>query len=167
MEFRLGRKRIDAFPDRKLFTEMERIWRGLGHRPSKTEGEASNATIHYNTYRRRFGGWVNACVKFIEHQMGGSLSSEEPASPTAPIAAEAERQIPLGLRLKVLDRDGYACVLCGKTPAIDRGVVLHIDHSHPFAKSGKTELGNLQTLCSDCNLGKGDSVRLAEPQSRD
>lgn len=163
MKFTLDRKRIDAFPERKLFTEMERIWRALGHRPSKTEWEASNANIHYNTYRRRFGGWVNACVKFIEHQMGGSLKSEESAPPTATITAAAKRQIPLGLRLKVLDRDGYACILCGKTPALHRGVILHVDHRQPFAKGGKTELGNLQTLCSDCNLGKGDYVRLAEP----
>lgn len=163
MEFTLHRKRIDTFPKKKLFAEMERVWRSLGHRPSRTEWEASDASIHYNTYRSRFGGWVNACVKFIEDQMGSSLSSDEPTDPpTAEIASAAKRHIPLGLRLKVLDRDGYTCILCGKSPALQRGVALHVDHRHPFAKSGKTELENLQTLCSDCNLGKGDSVRLTE-----
>jgi len=34
MKFTLERKRIDTFPEEKLFTEMERIWQMLGHRPS-------------------------------------------------------------------------------------------------------------------------------------
>jgi hypothetical protein len=160
MNFTLQRKRIDTFSEQKLFAEMERIWRSLGHRPSRTEWEAFDARIHYNTYRVRFGGWVNACVKFIEYQMGSSLASEanQLSSLTVEIPPEAKRQIPLGLRLKVLDRDGYSCVLCGKTPALQRGVILHIDHRIPFAKGGKTELNNLQVLCSDCNLGKGNKI---------
>ncbi len=160
MNFTLQRKRIDTFPEEKLFAEMERIWRIRGHRPSRTEWEASGATIHYNTYRLRFGGWVNACVKFIENRMGASLASPDhkTAEIIQAIPTEAKRQIPLGLRLKVFDRDGYTCVRCGRSPALERGVVLHVDHRQPFAKSGKTELSNLQTLCSECNLGKGDET---------
>ncbi|WP_343324290.1 HNH endonuclease signature motif containing protein [Streptococcus sp. Marseille-P8640] len=35
-------------------------------------------------------------------------------------------------------------------------VVLHVDHIIPWSKGGETVLGNLQTLCSKCNLGKSD-----------
>jgi hypothetical protein len=158
VDFTIQRKRIDTFPEEKLFAEMERIWRRLGHRPSRTEWEASDATIHYNTYRLRFDGWVNACVKFIENRMGAPLLSTESAPAVPTIPTEAKRQIPLGLRLKVLDRDGYTCIRCGRSPALERGVVLHVDHRKPFARGGKTELTNLQTLCSECNLGKGDEI---------
>jgi hypothetical protein len=160
MEFKLQRRRIDAHSDQKLFDEMERIWTLLGHRPSRTEWEASKPTVSYIAYRRRFGGWVNACVKFIEMKMGISIS--DPEQPTVSgdaieIKEKEKRTIPLKLRLKVLDRDGYTCVLCGKSPALIKGISLHIDHRIAFSKGGKTVLENLQTLCSDCNLGKGNT----------
>lgn len=65
-----------------------------------------------------------------------------------------ERTIPLGLRYRVLERDGAKCVACGNGPA--RGVTLHVDHITPFSLGGLTVLSNLQTLCEACNLGKGN-----------
>lgn len=56
------------------------------------------------------------------------------------------------LRYDVMKRDGFRCVLCGRT-AKD-GVTLHVDHIYPIAKGGKTEINNLRTLCEFCNLGK-------------
>jgi len=70
---------------------------------------------------------------------------------------ENSRNISLSLRLKVLNRDNFRCVFCGKSPATDFGTKLHIDHSVPFSKGGKSTLENLQTLCEECNLGKSDS----------
>lgn len=57
------------------------------------------------------------------------------------------------IRYDVLRRDNFKCVLCGKTS--QDGSMLHVDHIIPIAKGGTTELSNLRTLCSDCNLGKG------------
>ena len=62
------------------------------------------------------------------------------------------------LRYQVLKRDHFKCCACGASPAKDPYVELHIDHIVPWSKGGETVLQNLQTLCSRCNLGKGDAV---------
>lgn len=36
------------------------------------------------------------------------------------------------------------------------GVKLHVDHIVPVSRGGKTVMSNLQTLCEDCNCGKGN-----------
>ena len=56
------------------------------------------------------------------------------------------------LRNKVFERDKYKCVKCGKKEK------LVMDHIVPFIRGGKTELKNLQTLCSNCNRIKGAKV---------
>lgn len=56
------------------------------------------------------------------------------------------------LRTKIFDRDNYTCQMCGRT--IEDGVKLHVDHKIPVSKGGTNDLDNLQTLCSDCNMGK-------------
>lgn len=64
------------------------------------------------------------------------------------------RLIPLGLRYQVLVRDNHTCQCCG-AKASD-GVQLHIDHIKPVSKGGTNIFENLQVLCRDCNLGKGN-----------
>jgi 5-methylcytosine-specific restriction endonuclease McrA len=54
----------------------------------------------------------------------------------------------------VLRRDGFKCVLCGRSPATEVGCRLQVDHLEPFSKGGKTTIENLRTLCERCNLGK-------------
>lgn len=66
--------------------------------------------------------------------------------------AERAKMSP-SLRYSVLRRDHFRCQICGATQS--DGVKLHVDHIVPIAKGGKTELGNLRTLCDRCNLGKG------------
>jgi len=60
------------------------------------------------------------------------------------------------MRFEVIQKDDYKCRICGKS-AIE-GAKLHVDHIHPIAKGGKTVKENLQTLCSECNIGKGVSL---------
>ncbi len=57
--------------------------------------------------------------------------------------------VPPELRQKVLERDGYKCVMCGSAK------YLQIDHIKPFSKGGNTVFENLQTLCRKCKLKKG------------
>ena len=67
------------------------------------------------------------------------------------------RSISDKLRYQILKRDSFKCCACGASPAKEASVELHIDHIVPWSKGGKTEIDNLQTLCSKCNLGKGSS----------
>jgi molybdenum cofactor biosynthesis enzyme MoaA len=159
----------------ELFNEMERVWKIVGHRPSELEWNRSEPKINYNLYRRYFDGWINACSKFIEFKMGNSVQVENEESieqkhnedcPTEPnsnqknddVVKKEKRDVPLRLRLLVLQKYDFKCSFCGRSPAIDKGVILHIDHILPIAKGGKTELENLRTLCKECNLGKSDMI---------
>ena len=67
---------------------------------------------------------------------------------------KSKRAIPLGLRYRVLKKDALKCVACGRSA--NDGVKLHVDHKIPFSLGGLTELNNLQTLCSDCNISKSN-----------
>lgn len=58
------------------------------------------------------------------------------------------------LRQEIFERDGYTCVNCGST----KKESLEIDHIMPISKGGKTEPGNLQTLCRNCNIRKGNNI---------
>lgn len=151
------------YSDQAMFDEMERIWGMVGQRPSKTEWAVSEPKISYNAYKRRFGSWSNACLKFIEYKMGSEINIYK--RPSLPNNKQIEKpsiedlhEIPLGLRLKVLTRDNFRCVFCGKSPAFNPGTVLHVDHIIPWSRGGKTNEENLQTLCLECNLGKGNQI---------
>ena len=58
------------------------------------------------------------------------------------------------MRYDILRRDGFKCVRCGRGSA--DGVKLHVDHIVPVSRGGKSTMDNLQTLCEDCNCGKGN-----------
>ncbi len=62
------------------------------------------------------------------------------------------RNISKSVRVSVLNRDRYKCVFCGRS---SKKVELEVDHIVPFSKGGSNDISNLQTLCFDCNRGKG------------
>lgn len=71
------------------------------------------------------------------------------------------------LRFKVLKKSSGCCCLCGNGP--EPGKPLHVDHIKPRSLYPHLELeeNNLQVLCYDCNLGKGntDDTDWREPRS--
>lgn len=72
-------------------------------------------------------------------------------------AKETKRRISQRKRFSILQRDGFACQLCGRSAEQDH-VKLHVDHQQPVSKGGDDSDENLWTLCSDCNLGKSDTT---------
>lgn len=59
-------------------------------------------------------------------------------------------------RYSVMHRAGFKCQCCGDKPSKSNDVKLHIDHIIPFSKGGTNEVGNLQVLCSLCNIAKSN-----------
>jgi hypothetical protein len=159
--------RKDRASDEDILFEIIRIWKIIGHRPSKAEWESNETHFSYSTIKQRYEGWINACNEAfnIMNQNTINLGSSSKTVPitnnviedsSCIITQENKHDIPLKLRLKVLKRDHFKCVLCGRNPANEPSVELHIDHIIPFSKGGKTNENNLRTLCRECNLGKGN-----------
>ena len=61
------------------------------------------------------------------------------------------------LRVRVLEKYGCSCMMCGRSPMQHR-IVIHVDHIKPRSKYPELalEYSNLQLLCEDCNIGKGN-----------
>lgn len=54
-------------------------------------------------------------------------------------------------RFKVLERGGFKCHYCGRTPP---EVTLEVDHQVPLSMGGSNSNSNLVPACFDCNRGK-------------
>lgn len=168
IEYKPRRRVEPTISNEELFKEMERIWRTVGQRPSKLEWDSTNPKHSYTTYQKRFGGWLNACSAFIDFTMGrAETSANEPHSngasstntTTVPALKSAapirKRDIPLKLRWRIIQRDNFKCTACGRSPVLNPGTILCIDHIVPFSRGGMNEITNLRVLCDQCNLGKG------------
>lgn len=102
---------------------------------------------------------VDGSAVAVEHWAGEILdpfdeggSDKKDAGP--PKSAKKGKGVSKTLRYRVLERDGFKCRSCGKSSNED-GVKLEADHVVAEALGGATALDNLQTLCQDCNRGKG------------
>lgn len=69
--------------------------------------------------------------------------------------AERSRVTP-SVRYRIMERDGFRCCVCGRSAR--SGVELEVDHIIPIARGGSSDDSNLQTLCRDCNRGKGATI---------
>jgi hypothetical protein len=166
---------IKKVEDVELFDEIERIWTALEKQPTTTDMKKGISKYSLDTFTRRFGGWRNALIAFIEYinaeviegeYAGKENEQQENKNEETQVITSANliqrlkkrtpRNINLKLRFKVLQRDHFKCCSCGASPAKNHGIELHIDHIIPWSNGGETEIGNLQTLCSKCNLGKSN-----------
>lgn len=141
--------------DEELFENILALWQHYGRQPRRSELATPPSTISQSAYNRRFSSWTQALESFVEYANASELA--------APITIETNknprklnRDPSLRLRFKVMLRDNFACQHCGASPAKQIGVELHVDHIFPWSKGGETTLENLQTLCSNCNLGKSN-----------
>ncbi len=140
------------------------VWTHYGRAPSKGEIDRPPSKITASAYARKFGTWVRAKQAFVDRvnadvdaaqQETFAVPRTRSTSSVAKPQPEDLRPIPVGLRYQVLRRDNFKCVLCGRSPATDPAIVLHVDHILAFSRGGKTRLDNLRSTCQDCNLGKG------------
>ncbi|MEJ1229851.1 MAG: HNH endonuclease signature motif containing protein [Galbitalea sp.] len=62
------------------------------------------------------------------------------------------------LRNQIKARDGYSCLQCGISVAVEPHLLLEVDHVMPVSKGGLSTPENLQTLCWRCNRSKGSKI---------
>ncbi len=152
-------------PDVELFENLAEVWRKLGRQPVAYELVKRDGLSRFSTatYQRRFGTWNKALQAFAAFIDSGSDGREGTVKLQEKKASHIEestepRRINWRLRATVLIRDNCLCRMCGASPAKDPAVTLHVDHIQPWSKGGTTTLDNLQTLCSVCNIGKGNCL---------
>lgn len=146
-----------------LFINLENVWTKKGKQPSRRDMDnKSLSSISSGAYLRAFGKWsiaLNEFIDYINHENHLSLlQSFDEDNRTH----KTGRDINLRMRFLVMKRDNFKCCICGKSPATTPGLELHIDHIIPWSKGGETLLDNLQTLCSECNLGKSNLTETKE-----
>ncbi len=178
-----GGREQKVISNEDLFKNLERIWTSLGRQPRYQELTKGRISAYSKgTYTKRFGNWRRALEAFISYINGDESgafddATESPKVETIPKrktprtikgektslsvgSAESGQQGPRNinwrLRFIVMRRDNFKCRACGRSPATDPTVVLHVDHIEAWSKDGKTVLENLQTLCSVCNIGKSN-----------
>jgi 5-methylcytosine-specific restriction endonuclease McrA len=144
-------------PNKEMFKNLERVWRRLGRQPVCSEMVRPFSTCSPNSYIRRFGGWRKALKAFIVWASDENTSEDGEVS-RPPEPRSGPREPSLSLRFAVLRGNSFKCQACGRSPATEAGVRLHVDHKIPWHLGGPTTLENLTTLCDRCNFGKGGSV---------
>lgn len=148
---------------RELFDNLEEIWLRKKRQPSPSDIKRGYSKFSITPYLRLFGSWRKALTAFAEYINNGkiipNMNNKKHSSGMRPLR-RTRKHVPKRMRYLVIERDNYRCRACGRSPATERGVKLHIDHIIPWSKGGETSPGNLQTLCGDCNIGKGDLHQL-------
>jgi hypothetical protein len=145
--------------DDDLFHNLEEVWIKLGRQPSYNDVEKPLSKYHVTTYAKRFGGWRNALEEFVKYvNDDDEVRQSEQITPSIVTINKhkTKRNINWRLRFIIMRRDNFKCQSCGRSPATDPSIILHIDHKKAWANGGETILENLQTLCSVCNIGKSD-----------
>lgn len=163
--------RWKRYTDEDCFRNMFDVWTHYGRPPQHREMSLLPSQVGPKAYVLRFGSWRKALAAFVEW-IEFSTAESETEKDTSVIDTRPEcsskvvlrrdestrgpRDVPIGLRFKVLHRDRFKCVLCGDHPASNLHCKLHVDHINPWSKGGATKFENLRTLCMSCNVGRGN-----------
>jgi hypothetical protein len=141
--------------DEELYKNILNLWEQLGKQPRRANLTNDISEYSQSPYNRRFSTWNNALQNFVVWANGEEISAPE-SSDIDNAKRKTGRDPSLRLRFKIMQRDNFTCKQCGASPAKNPSVELHIDHIIPWSKGGDTIFENLQTLCLQCNLGKGN-----------
>ncbi len=151
---------LRTISEEELFENLEEVWIKLGRQPNHTEIQQPLSKYHVATYERRFGTWRKALESFVVYINHEEASSSDVVIKNVKVESfsthKTKRGINWRLSFIVMRRDNFKCKFCGRSPATDPTIILHVDHIKAWANGGETILENLQTLCSKCNIGKSD-----------
>ena len=140
----------------ELLEHYEKVWRWVEQAPSigdlKKYNLKFNTSLAYEAFSRRWGSYTKFQKIFSLYKLG-ELNLNEVIQKSKD-SKKIKRAISPLIRSKVLKKFNYKCRHCGRTVADN--IKLEIDHIVPLSKKGKDEIGNLQVLCNECNLGKSN-----------
>lgn len=145
--------------EEELFRNIKEVWTKLGRQPRFEEFQKPLSKYSIRVYLNRFNTWRKALERFVLYINGEeNISSEEDIKNIKEPSTlhKTKRGINWRLRFIVMRRGNFKCKNCGRSPATDPTIILHVDHVKAWANGGETILENLQTLCSECNIGKSD-----------
>lgn len=162
------KKKYGRVTKEELFKEIGRMWEltlsKYGRRPFIKDFK-DNSILAPWLWESHFGSFRKALAAYLSWEQANIDEQEigdDPVSDIGPVINQQKnkslfirRTIPPGLRWRVLSRDNYKCTVCGKDPK-NYQITLEVDHIIPWSEGGQTEMDNLRTLCSKCNLGKGN-----------
>jgi len=155
------------YSDEQCFENLAAVWTHYGRVPQYLEMNQSPSVVGPKAYAVRWGTWRKSLKAFVDWTNAEGETPQSATSSGDDGSAEAKprvqsvrreedcREVRPGLRFKIFMRDRFRCVACGRSPATHLNIELHADHIVSVHDKGKTALENLQTLCQDCNLGKG------------
>ncbi len=163
----LERTRTLGITNEEYFKNLEEIWTKLGRQPNYAEIQKPFSKYSAGAYEYKFGSWHKALEAFIEYINGGKDIQPEQIGEIEPSSEKVDtevlgnkhktnRNINWRLRFIVLKRDNFKCKKCGRSPATDPTIILQVDHKTAWTNGGETVLENLETLCSECNIGKSN-----------
>ena len=142
---------------REMVDAFKNCWRDHRAVPSRKQLELyldrHNCPFRWKSYLNVWGG-LQRLAKLVVEVQNGNL----PESQLYVREQHKKQRHPISLRDRttVLKRDDYRCAKCGASSKMDKSIRLHVDHIIPVSKGGSNTLQNLQTLCSECNLGKSN-----------
>ena len=147
-------------PEKELFKNLEEIWIKFGRQPRYQEIQKPLSKYSARTYDNRFGSYRKALEAFVAYISDEEAISSEKSIISSPAGSatkhKTKRDVNWRLRFLVMRRDLFKCKNCGRSPATNPSIILHVDHVKAWTNGGETFLENLQTLCSKCNIGKSD-----------
>ena len=159
------------YSDEECFENLAAVWTHYGRPPQYLEMNQLPSVVGPKAYVVRWGTWRKSLKVFVdwanaesdgdsETPQDATTSEDEKSAGPKPTVKSVRkeddcREVRPGLRFKVFMRDRFRCIACGRSPAMHLNIELHADHVVSVCDKGKTTLENLQTLCQNCNLGKG------------
>lgn len=143
----------------ELFKNIEEVWIKLGRQPKSRDMQLPLSKYTTKPYKNRFETWRKALEKFVDFINSEEIETGKIIETKTEIVSRHKTKRDINnwrLRFLVMRRDNFKCVVCGRNPATDSGIILHVDHILAWDKGGETIYENLQTLCSVCNIGKSN-----------
>ena len=145
--------------EKEWFRNLEQVWVKLGKQPTPSDMKRPLSKYSYAGYKRKFGRWRKALEEFIEFVNSEGVEYNTQIISDKTKLKRTKRSIPWRLRFIVMRRDNFKCKICGKSPAKNPEIELHIDHIIPWSKGGCS----LPNQVAEVAKSNGKSVTLVMP----